>query len=29
MIEQIKGEKGGAAMSPVRVFIDGDQNSTN
>jgi len=23
-IEQIKAEKSGAAMSPVRVFIDGD-----
>ena len=29
LIEQIKAEKGGAALSPVRVFIDGDQNSTN
>ena len=29
LIEQIKAEKGGSALSPVRVFIDGDQNSTN
>jgi len=24
LIEQIKAEKGGAALSPVRVFIEGD-----
>ena len=29
LIEQIKAEKGGSALSPVRVFIDGDTNNTN